>query len=395
MLPVSTTVRCPPNLPPLKALACLTLGVGVLYGAVACTPGHSSNAEAGEADEPAEGRGHSGGATMFQVTSPAVLDTQITKSYVAQVQSSHHIELRALERGYLNEVFVDEGQSVEKGQLLFKVLPTLYEAELQRARAEVSLAQVEYDNTAQLAGGNIVSAGELAMAKAKLDKAKAEEAIAGVHLKFTEVRAPFDGIVDRFEVRLGSLVDEGELLTTLSDNSRMWAYYNVPEAEYLDYEGERRRGDAKPEVSLLLANGQHFDHPGIVETVEADFDSETGNLPFRATFPNPEGLLRHGETGNVEMAIPLAAATLVPQKATYEVLDKKYVYVVAPGDSVASREIHVAAELEDLFVVAPGELAATDKILLEGLRKVRDGDHVTYEYREPDAVIRGLKLASE
>ena len=133
--------------------------------------------------------------------------------------------------------------------------------------------------------------------------------------------------IDRFQVRLGSLLDEGELLTTLSDNSKMWVYFNVPEAEYLDYQTETKtKQDLK--VQLLMANNKYFDQVGEIRTIEADFNNETGNIAFRATFPNPKGLLRHGETGNVVIRVPFKNALLIPQKATFEVLDKKYVYVI-------------------------------------------------------------------
>ncbi len=140
----------------------------------------------------------------------------------------------------------------------------------------------------------MVSPNELAMAKAKLEKANAEMALSKVHLQFTEIRAPFDGIIDKFHVRQGSLVDEGELLTELADNSSMWVYYNVPESEYLDYQ-EKAGKNGKMKVYLLMANNKKFQYPGVVETIEADFDNETGNIPFRAVFPNPKRLLRHGK----------------------------------------------------------------------------------------------------
>lgn len=172
---------------------------------------------------------------VFQVTNPVQTDTLVLKEYVAQIQSINHIELRSQERGYLQKIFVDEGQVVKKGQLMFQIMPNLYQAEMQKAKAELNFAEIEYNNTKSLADNNIVSPNELALAKAKLNKAKAELALAQTHLDFTEVKAPFDGIMDRFHTRLGSLIDEGELLTTLSDNSKMWVYFNVPEAEYLNY----------------------------------------------------------------------------------------------------------------------------------------------------------------
>ena len=166
----------------------------------------------------------------FLVTNPIKKDTAIIKDYVSQIHSIQHIELRAQERGYLQKIYIDEGQSVKKGQLLFQIMPTLYEAEMQKAQAEADFAEIEYKNTKRLADSKVVAPNELAMAKAKVDKAKAELALTKVHLQFTEIRAPFDGIIDRFHVRLGSLVDEGDLLTNLSDNSKMWVYYNVPES---------------------------------------------------------------------------------------------------------------------------------------------------------------------
>ena len=330
--------------------------------------------------------------TKLQVTSPLRKDTSIIKNYVCQIQSMRHIELRAQERGYLEKIFVDEGQFVRKGQLLFQIMPRLYEAEQQKAQAEVRVAEIEYQNTKKLADSHVVAPNELAMAKARLDKAKAELSLTSIHLQFTEIRAPFDGLIDRFHVRLGSLVGEGDLLTNLSDNSKMWVYFNVPEAEYLDFTSQEKKD--KTSVTLLMANNKPFPHPGIVETIEADFDNETGNIPFRATFPNPNGLLRHGETGNVRIAEPIRDGLIIPQKATFEVLDKRYVYVVGKDSRVRSREISVGADLEDLYVVTAG-LQANEKILLEGLRKVKENDKISYEYKEPKPVIAQLKLPAE
>ena len=157
----------------------------------------------------------------FVVTNPVEKDTVITKEYVAQINSIQHIELRAQERGYLEKIYVDEGQHVKKGQLLFQIMPKLYEAEMQKAKAEADFAEIEYKNTERLTDNKVVSANELAMAKAKLAKAKAELSLTKVHLQFTEIRAPFDGIIDRFHVRLGSLIEEGDLITNLSDNSKI------------------------------------------------------------------------------------------------------------------------------------------------------------------------------
>lgn len=331
--------------------------------------------------------------TKFLVTSPVVMDTSITENYVCQIQSIRHIELRSQERGYLEKIYVDEGQAVKEGQLLFRIMPKLYRAELQRAQAEASLAEIEYQNTKSLADSNIVAPNELAMAKAKFDKAKAEMALAQVHLGFTEIRAPFDGMIDRFRVRPGSLVNEEDLLTELSDNSHMWVYYNVPEAEYLDYRMQVKKDD-KTQVSLKMANNKMFEHAGVVETIEADFNNETGNIAFRATFPNPDGLLRHGETGNIIMSVPLKEALIIPQKATYEVLEKKYVFVITDDNVVKAREITVGEEMPHLYTVTEG-LDEDDIILLEGLRLVRENEEIKTEFRAPEEVLANLDLYAE
>lgn len=331
--------------------------------------------------------------TKLSATSALVADTSIIKEYVCQIHSVSHIELRAQERGYLEDIYVDEGQKVKKGQLLFRIMPKLYQAELQKAQAEVRIAEIEYQNTKTLTDRNVVAPAELAMAKAKYDKTKAELALAQVHLGFTEIRAPFDGIIGRFHVRPGSLLEEGDLLTTLSDNRKMWVYFNVPEAEYLNYRSGAKT-DSLMQVDLLMANQQQFPFSGIVETIEADFNNETGNIAFRATFPNSDMLLRHNETGNILMKVPFRNALIIPQKATFEILDKKYVYVIDKDDRVQSREITIAAEMPDLYIVKDG-LKANEKILLEGLRKVREKDKVTYEYHQPEDVISHLKIYVE
>ncbi len=329
----------------------------------------------------------------FLVTSPLKKDTVVLANYVCQIRAIQHIELRALEKGYLEKIYVDEGKYVKQGQLMFQIMPAMYNAEFNKAEAEANFAEREYLNTKSLADSNIVSKNELALAKAKLNKAKAEMAIAQVHLGFTSIKAPFNGIMDHFQVRLGSLVNEGDLLTTMSDNSKMWVYFNVPEAEYLNIKTHQNKEDML-NVKLLMANNQMFKFPGIVQTVEADFNNETGNIAFRATFPNPEGLLRHGETGSIIITQPLNSALLIPQKATFEVLEKKYVYVVDKNNVIRSREIKIAAELPNIFAVQSG-LKEGDKILLEGLRQVSENQKIQYKFLQPDSVISHLSLYAE
>lgn len=332
-------------------------------------------------------------AGRFLVTSPVRKDTELTKEYVAQIRAIQHIELRALEKGYLQGVYVDEGQHVAAGRRLFQIMPMIYQAEVQKAQAEADLSQIELNNTKLLADKNVVSPNELSLVNAKLNKAKAEVALATTHRSLTELRAPFDGMVGRFHVRLGSLVAEGDLMTTLSDNSTVWVYFNVSESEYLQYKSQVQ--DDKPAAAkLVMANGQVFNQPGKVETIEADFNNDTGNLAFRATFPNPKGLLRHGETGKVLMTVPVKNALLIPQKATFDVLDWKFVYVVDDKNILHSKPITVSAELPHVYVVESG-LGEKDRILLDGLRKVRDGVAISVDYKEPADVLAHLEVPAE
>lgn len=329
----------------------------------------------------------------FNVTSPLVKDTLVNKDYVAQIRSINHIELRAQEKGYIQSIYVDEGQYVQKGQLLFKIMPNLYEADVNRAKAEAKYTQIEYQNTKNLSDKDIVAPQEMAMAKARYEKAQAELSSMNTHLKFTEIRAPFAGIVGKLYVRKGSLVDDGELVTELSDNSKMWVYFNVPEAEYLNQMDARKENDPM-HVRLRMANGKQFTHEGIVETIESDFDNETGNIAYRATFPNPKGLLRYGETGNIVITSPYANALMIPQKATFEELEKKYVYVITKDNKVKAREIKIATELPHIYVVASG-LQKNDRILLDGLRLVKENQTIRSKYQKPEKVMSNLDLYAE
>jgi len=331
--------------------------------------------------------------TRFTAMYPLLSDTSITEEYVCQIHAYQHIELRALEKGYLQDIYVDEGQKVKAGDLMFQIMPLLYKAEYQKAKAEADYVEIEYQNTKSLADSNIVAPNELALAKAKFEKAKAELDLAQVHLGFTEIRAPFDGLMDHFKARKGSLLDEGEFLTTLSDNSKMWVYFNVPEAEYLNLKS-KINPDSLMHVRLMMANQKLFNQDGIVETIEADFNNETGNIAFRATFENPEGLLRHGETGNILMRIPIKDALIIPQKATYEVLDKKYVYVINDENIIQPRQIVIAAEMLHIYAVSSG-LSANERILIDGLRKVKNGDEIEYDLKDAKEVLTHLELFAE
>ena len=353
-------------------------------------PSHGEHSQG----EHSEGEHHA--AHKILVTSPVRKDVISTQQYVCQIHSRRHIEVRALEGGYLESIPVKEGQSVKRGDLMFKILPVLLEAKLDADLAEARLAEIELKNTQKLFQQNIESDQAVALAQARLAKAQAMVELAQAELNFTNVKAPFDGIVDRLHEQQGSLISEGDVLTTLSDNDVMWVYFNVPEARYLEYKAEldADKDEADLNIELKLANHRNFQHTGNIGAIEADFNNETGNIAFRADFPNPDGLLRHGQTGTVLINRTLKNAIVIPQRATYEILAKRYAYVVGEDGVVHQRDITIQTELDDIFVIEEG-LEEGDRIVLEGIRQVRDGDKVEYEFRDPAEVLGNLKNHAE
>jgi membrane fusion protein, multidrug efflux system len=328
------------------------------------------------------------------VTSPLAKDVITTQQFVCQIHSRRHIEVCALEDGYLKAIPIKEGQAVKEGDVLFEVVPVLYKARLDAELAERDLAQMELKYTVTLAGKNGVSQKEVKLYEAKLAKAQAKADLAQAELDFTKVTARFDGIVDRLHVFQGSLVKEGDVLTTLSDNSEMWVYFNLPERQYLEYMSRSAQDKQDRKIELELANHEKFPQSCIRVTVEAQFNNETGNIPFRADFKNPDGLLRHGQTGTILIHRTLKDAIVIPQRATFELLDKRYVWVVGEDHKAHQTLITIEHELEDIFVIKSG-LHVGDKIVLEGVRQIEEGGEVEYEFRKPEEALTNQKFHAE
>lgn len=367
--------------------------MALVSGVLVSCGGHHSDEHEGEAQHP------------IVLTSPVAMDVPVSRSYVCQIHSRRHTEVRALDEGYLQSIPVHEGQAVRAGQLLFKLLPVVYRARLDSNRAQLNLAEIRLRNTQQLFDQHVVSDQELAMARAERDRVKAEVDLADAEFRFTSVIAPFDGIIDRQYIQEGSLVSEGDVLTTISDNAVMWVYFNVPEADYLEFqslpnaidpEQPQRLKLSGASIALRLPNGQLFSQTaGDTVTIEGNFDNQTGNIQFRADFPNPENVLRHGQTGTLLINESLHDALVIPQRATFEVLDKQYVYVVGADRVVHQRQITVAHEADDIFVIGSG-LQASDRIVLEGVRQVRDGQRLaSAEFRNPREVLGNLRNHAE
>ena len=371
------------------------------------------------------------------VTSPVSKEVVRPQPFVCQIHSRRHIDVCALEGGYLEEIKVKEGQVVKQGDVMFTILPILYKAKLDAEKAEVQLAQIEYSNTEKLFQQKVVAQPEVALAQAKLAKAEAQMKLAEAELNFASVKAPFDGILDHQRHQQGSLIAEGDVLTTLSDNEVMWAYFNVPESDYLEYQSNTNKDDLK--IELVLANGNKFSQSGKIGAIEADFNNENGNIAFRADFPNPDRLLRHGQTGTVLLSRTVKDAIVIPQRAKFEILAKNYVYVLEEVDSttdappakeghpgsasvptktdqdahhgephaiadhakshahhtvVRQREIEIMGEMDDIYLIKSG-ITTSDRIILEGIRQVRDGDQIEFEYVTPDEALSNLKYHAE
>ncbi|MDX1990635.1 MAG: efflux RND transporter periplasmic adaptor subunit [Candidatus Obscuribacter sp.] len=332
--------------------------------------------------------------TTYEVSKPLVQDLTTYDEYVCQIRAIQHIEIRSLEKGYLQNVLIDEGQTVKQGQLLFQIKPNVYEADVEKSEAEVQLSQIELENNQALVAKDIISPTEAAMSAAKLNKVKAELELAKTHLGFTEIRAPFDGLIGRFgDIRLGSLLEENQLLTTLSDNHRLWVYFNVPEAIYLDYIQHSQKG-ASQKVKLELANKEIYPEPGTIEVIQSDFSSTSGNIAFRASFSNPKAILRYGQTGKILWPKTINHAIIVPQKSTFEILDKRFIFVVDKSGVIHERSIKVCSEQPNVYIIESG-IGPDEMFLLERQNKLNKGDKIRFKLIDPQRAIESLKLYAE
>ncbi|MDD2738233.1 MAG: efflux RND transporter periplasmic adaptor subunit [Methylomonas lenta] len=320
----------------------------------------------------------------YEVISPLVKDTSYTSNYVAEIQSVRYVEVRSKIKGFIEKNYVDEGQSVKKGQLLFTLSFLEFEKELQKANADykgaladLKAAEVEFLNVNRLVKKNIIAQPELDVLEAKVNalKAKVEEAVAtkeqvALHLSFAQIKAPYDGVINRIPHKMGSLIEEGDMLTSISDNSEIFAYFNLSEIDYLNYisSGEK---EIKT-VNLRLANNEIYPHPGKIEMIESEFDRETGNIAFRARFPNPDAILKHGANGKIIVNKELKNALVIPQKSTFEIQDKLYVFVVNKDNILKQRNILPKMRFTDFYAVESG-LSKDEKIVYEGVEDAKDG----------------------
>jgi membrane fusion protein (multidrug efflux system) len=320
--------------------------------------------------------------------------TTTTKEYTATLEGKINVEIRAQVDGYLDKIFIDEGAYVKKGQPLFKINDLTYQEQLNTtlatmhvAEANVNTSQIEIDKLTPLVKNNVVSDMQLKTAqssynsaKATVEQAKAAIASARINLNFTLIKAPVSGYIGRIPKRIGNLVSKSDTegMTTLSDIEQVYAYFSISESDFL-YFNTHNKGNTMEEkirqlrpVSLVLADGQVYPNKGKVDIVNGQFDKTTGAITLRATFPNPQKLLRSGNTGKIRMEEFMPSVMLVPISATVDQQDRIFVYALADSNKVKRQAITVAGKSGTHYIVSAG-VKPGDKIVLTGTETLTEG----------------------
>lgn len=345
------------------------------------------------------GNGNNGEAKApeYAVITAQATTAHLTNSYPATIKGKQDVEIRPMVSGFITKLHVDEGSVVKRGQVLFTIDQVQYRAAVETAKATVATAEAALQtqelttqNNRELNKRGIVSdyqlstsENQLAQAKATLAQAKASLVNAERNLQYTEVTSPSDGIVGQVPYRVGSLVSPSMAtpMTTIADNSEMFAYFSMTERQLLQM--IREGGSYKeilakmPEIQLQLIDGSLYPDSGRVETISGVIDPTTGSVSIRALFPNAHNVLRSNSTGNVIFPNVLPDVILVPQSATTDIQDKKFVYVVQADNTVKNTEIQVYTLNDGQNYYVTGGLKAGDKIVIEGVQAIKDGQAIT------------------
>jgi membrane fusion protein (multidrug efflux system) len=334
----------------------------------------------------------------FKVLTLQPRDATLNTEYPASIQGQQNIEIRPRVDGYVDKIYVDEGAVVKRGQPLFKINAPQYEqdvrtaaASIKSAQADVSAANMAVVKVRPLVEKDIVSKFELESAQyayeaavARLAQARAALANARTNLGYTTVFSPVNGVVGSIPFRLGSLVSStnAEPLTTVSSIGNVFAYFAFNEKLLIEFTKDVKgatfaaRIKKLPPVSLLLADGTLYQHQGHIETVNGIINTETGSVNVRATFPNPEGLIRSGNSATVRIPSAVKAAILVPQSATFELQDKRFVVAVGKDSTTHNVSIQTRENTAGQFFVVQSGLKAGDRIVLEGVSTLKDGTKI-------------------
>ena len=330
--------------------------------------------------------------TEHEVMTIAPTSRTLSTSYPATIKGRQDIEIYPQVSGKLTELCVSEGQHVKKGQPLFIIDQVPYQAALRTAEANVeaakaSLANAEltYESRKALYAEEVVSEFDLnttensyLSAKAQLAQMEAQEVNARNNLSYTVVTSPSDGVVGTLPYRVGALVSSSipQPLTTVSDNSVMYVYFSMTENQLLglirQYGSKDKALEQMPAIKLTLSDKSEYAHEGRIETISGVIDQSTGSVSIRAAFPNQEGLLHSGGSGNVVIPQQRDNVFVIPQAATYEIQDQTYAYKVIDGKAVSTliRVSRVNGGQE--YIVESG-LAEGDVIVAEGAGLLREG----------------------
>lgn len=316
----------------------------------------------------------------FPVQTVAKQDATIFEEYTANLEGQQNVEIRPKVNGFIQKIYVDEGQVVRKGQVLFKLETQTLNQDAAAAKANVAAAQVEVDRLKPLVDRKIISNVQLETAKARLAQAKAAYSSVAANISYGTITSPVNGVIGVLPYKEGSLVSAtSEMpLTTVSDTKGMRAYFSMNEKQMISFSREFKGGTLQeklkntPPVSLLLVDGSEYDQKGKLEAVSGLADAATGNTQFRADFPNPQAVLRSGSKGIVRIPIQKKAAILVPQNAVFDMQGKQMLYVVNKDNTVKSKIITVATTSGLDYIVSEG-LEEGEVIVVEGASKLKDG----------------------
>jgi len=333
-------------------------------------------------------------ASPFQVQTLATSDVTVYKKYATNIEGEQNVEIRPKVDGFIEKIYIDEGVTVKKGQLLFKLSAETLNQQLSAAKSNVELAesqvevaQVELEKIRPLVEKNIISSIELKTATSKLNAAiaqlnavKANYLNAKENLAYTKISSPVDGIVGSIPYKVGSLVgrNEAQPLTTVSDIKNMYAYFTMNEKQLLELirslggHSLAEKIEQMPEVELFLADGSLYECKGKIETINGMVNPRTGSVNYRAKFSNPNRLLRNGNSGTIKFPTQIKSAILLPQKSTFELQGKRFVYVVGKEDKVKSKEVIVSETVGNQIIVQSG-VEAGEVIVNDGLIKLREG----------------------
>ncbi len=327
----------------------------------------------------------------------------LSSNYPATLEGIQTIEIRPRVGGFITAIPVEEGDAVEKGQILFQINDEEYQQRVRTAKVEVKQAKNRLQRITPLAQEDIISEYELKAAKLSLEAAKAALANAKTNLSYTTIRSPVDGVLGRIPYEVGSLVNSTIVkpLTTVSDISTIYAYFSMSERELLEMAlavaaegGDRTLGQLiteMPPVRLEMANGLIYDQKGTLQLASGLIDTRTGSAYFRGAFPNPNEILRSGGTGNVVIPVSLDSAIVIPKSATYEIQKKRFVYTVTDSNTVESTVIEIMPlSTEKLFVITDG-LSPGSTIITAGLGTLRDGTKIKPQPVDTDSLYEALK----